>query len=99
MKKTSLYRLFSTHSKIVIVGAGTGGINLSTHLLRAKIPSSDLRIIDPSSFHYYQPGWTMVGGNLCSSDLTKRPMGDIIPKNISWTKQKVSRVFPEKNEI
>ena len=99
MKKTLIYNLFSTHSKIVIIGGGTGGLNLSTHLLRAKIPNSDIRIVEPSTYHYYQPGWTMVGGNLCSSDLTKRPMEDIIPKNISWTKQRVSRVFAEKNEI
>ena len=97
MRKTAIYQLFSTHSKICIIGGGTGGINLSAHLLRAKIPSSDIRIIEPSDKHYYQPGWTMLGADLCSPDLTWRYMKDIIPKEISWTKQKVGKVNAEKN--
>ena len=99
MKVTRVYRFFSTHSKICIIGGGTGGINLSTHLLRAKIPPSSIRIIEPADYHYYQPGWTMLGGNLCDADLTLRPMGDVISKTITWTKQRVANVNADKNEI
>ena len=45
MKRTIIYRLFSTHSKICIIAAGTGGISVSSNLLRANIPPSDIRII------------------------------------------------------
>lgn len=52
---------FSKHSKYAVVGTGTGGLNLITHLIRSNIPASDIRVFEPSQFHYYQPGFTMVG--------------------------------------
>ena len=64
--RTLLKRYFSTHAKIAIIGGGTGGINISTHLMRASVAPEDIRIIEPADVHYYQPGWTMVGGNICS---------------------------------
>jgi cation diffusion facilitator CzcD-associated flavoprotein CzcO len=44
MIKTKLYRFFSTHTKFCIIGGGTGGLNVSAHLLRAKVSSEDIRI-------------------------------------------------------
>lgn len=38
--------MFSTHSKICIIGGGTGGLNLSAHLIKAKINAKDIRIFD-----------------------------------------------------
>lgn len=74
MFRTNLYKMFSTHTKFCIIGGGTGGLNLSTHLLRAKINPKDIRIFDSSSLHYYQPGWTMLGADLCEPELTFRKM-------------------------
>jgi NADPH-dependent 2,4-dienoyl-CoA reductase/sulfur reductase-like enzyme len=99
MKRTAFGFLFSIHSKICIIGGGTGGINLSTHLMRANIPGSDIRIIEPAEYHYYQPGWTMLGADLCSPELTRRKMRDIIPWNVKWTKEKVINIDAEKNTI
>jgi NADH dehydrogenase FAD-containing subunit len=99
MKRNVFGRLYSSHSKICIIGGGTGGINLSTHLMRAKIPSSDIRIIEPAEYHYYQPGWTMLGADLCSSELTRRKMADIIPWNVKWTKERVTHIDADKNTI
>ena len=84
MKRTTIYRFFSTHSKILIIGGGTGGLSVSAQLLRHGVPSNNIRIIEPSDTHYYQPGWTMVGGDLCSSDLTKRKMGEILPNGFEY---------------
>ena len=96
MIKTNLYRLFS-HTKICIIGGGTGGINLSTHLLRKKINPKDIRIFEASDRHYYQPGWTMLGADLCKPELTYRPMSDMIPNSVFHTKQNVGSVNAEKN--
>ena len=99
MRRTSIFKLFSTHAKICIIGGGTGGLNLSTHLMRANISPSNIRIFDASDKHYYQPGWTMVGADLCSSDITHRPMSDVLPSEITLTKQNVARVDAEKKTI
>lgn len=48
MIRTALYKMFSTHTKFCIIGGGTGGLNLSAHLLRAKIDPKDIRIFDSS---------------------------------------------------
>jgi sulfide:quinone oxidoreductase len=53
------------HTKFCVLGGGTGGINTVSQLLRQNnIRAADIRIFEPSSYHYYQPGWTMVGNNL-----------------------------------
>lgn len=91
MLQTKICQLFS-HTKICIIGGGTGGLNLSSHLLRANISPSDIRIFDAAKFHYYQPGWTMLGADLCSADLTVRQMSEVLPKTVFHTKQNVSSV-------
>ena len=70
MLSKTICNMFATHTKICIIGGGTGGLNLSTHLMRANINPKDIRIFEPAKKHYYQPGWTMVGGGLCDVSLT-----------------------------
>ncbi len=47
----------------MIVGGGAAGISVASSL-RARDPGLDIAIIDPADIHYYQPGWTMVGGGI-----------------------------------
>lgn len=91
MIHSKIYQRIS-HSKICIIGCGTGGLNVSTHLLRAGHNPKDMRIFEAAQKHYYQPGWTMLGADMCKTDLTWRPMSSVIPKNILHTKQNVARV-------
>jgi sulfide:quinone oxidoreductase len=55
--------LMDIYHQIIIIGGGNGGISVAAQLLR-KDQSLDIAIIEPSEKHYYQPAWTMVGGNL-----------------------------------
>ncbi len=48
---------------VVIVGAGAGGIATASSLL-ARQHNLNIAIIDPADVHYYQPGWTFVGGGI-----------------------------------
>ena len=83
---------------VVIVGAGSGGIAAAASLLKRK---GDLRIalIDPAKSHYYQPGWTMVGGGVFKNTQTKRNMRDLIPHNVSWIKHSVVGFTPNENTV
>lgn len=96
MRKTVFYRTFA-HSKYCIIGAGTGGLNLSAHMLRSKYLSNDITIFDSAKFHYYQPGWTMLGAGLCDASLTYKPMEDVIPKDIKFVRHDVAKVNADKN--
>ena len=84
--------------EIVIVGAGSGGIAVAASLLKRQ---GNLRIalVDPAEKHYYQPGWTLVGGGVFSDTQTMRNMSDLIPQGVSWIKQSVVGFAPQDNTI
>lgn len=83
---------------IVIVGAGSGGIAAASSLLK-RDRGLRIAVIDPAEVHYYQPGWTMVGGGVFDVESTKRRMQDLVPSNVSWIKQAVSGFQPGENEV
>lgn len=99
MRRTTIFKLFSTHTKFCIIGGGTGGLNLSAHLLRGKVQPKDIRIFQAAEKHYYQPGWTMLGGDLCDAQLTYRDMKDVLPSSVFHTKKNVAKVQADKKTI
>ena len=88
------------HTPICIIGGGTAGISLLGHLSRQKgfLPH-EIRVFDPSKIHHYQPGWTMVGGGLCSPDKFNTHTEKMIAKNVAWERGRVVKIEPEKNKI
>ncbi|WP_439141677.1 TIGR01244 family sulfur transferase [Planktotalea sp.] len=84
--------------EIVIVGAGAGGIAAAASL-KARKPGIEIAIIDPADIHYYQPGWTMVGGGIFEPEQTSRTMGSLIPRGVHWIKAAVAAFEPENNAI
>ena len=90
---------FAHHTKICIIGGGTGGVNVSAHLLRSRISSRDITIFEPAQFHYYQPGWTLVGSGLANPALVKEDMEKMIPDQVHLVKEKVKLIKPEENLI
>ena len=83
---------------MVIVGAGAGGIAVAASLKRRK-PGLEIAIIDPADIHYYQPGWTMVGGGIFEVADTARTMGSLIPRGVCWIKSAVVAFEPEANAV
>ena len=62
-------RAFNKHSKVIVVGAGTGGISVANQLVNEKVYNyDDITIFDPAKYHYYQPGYTKVGGGAIESN-------------------------------
>lgn len=85
---------FAKHSRYCVVGGGSGGLNLTTHLLRSGIPSHEIRVIDPSEQHFYQPGWTMVGAGLWQPTSTVQSMDKTFPSEIKILRQAIKHVKP-----
>jgi sulfide:quinone oxidoreductase len=83
---------------IVIVGGGAAGIAVAASLL-ARSPLLDIAIVDPADAHYYQPGWTMVGGGIFKPSETARTMASLIPTGVNWIKEAVAAFEPESNQI
>ena len=83
---------------VVIVGAGAGGISVAASLKSRKSGLS-IAIIDPADIHYYQPGWTMVGGGIFQPEQTAKTMGSLIPRGVTWIKAAVAAFEPKNNAV
>ena len=83
---------------VVIVGGGAGGIAVAASL-KARKPDLDVALIDPADVHYYQPGWTMVGGGVFSPAATARTMASLIPDGVRWIKAAVAAFEPERRAV
>ncbi|MBL7696911.1 MAG: NAD(P)/FAD-dependent oxidoreductase [Chitinophagaceae bacterium] len=87
-----------TKHQIVIVGGGNAGISVAAQLLR-KRKTLDIAIIEPSTKHYYQPAWTLVGSGIFDVSKTVREEKKVMPKHVTWIKDKVFTFAPYANRI
>ena len=87
-----------THYQILVVGGGNAGISVSAQLLR-KDKTLDIAIIEPSSKHYYQPAWSLVGAGLFNKENTVRDEASVIPQKAFWIKNAVKGFLPDENKV
>ncbi|PKS08526.1 hypothetical protein jhhlp_004911 [Lomentospora prolificans] len=91
---------FGKTHKIVVVGGGSAGLAISHQLLRSgKFASGDIAIVDPATWHHYQPGWTLVGGGLKAKDSLRTPLKDMVNDKFSFYNQGVATFSPENNAV
>jgi sulfide:quinone oxidoreductase len=83
---------------VVVVGGGSAGIATAASMLKRR-PSLDVAIIEPSEDHYYQPGWTMVGGGVFKAPVTRRAMADVMPAGVTWLQQPAATFQPDDNSV
>ncbi|MGG6293345.1 FAD-dependent oxidoreductase [Leptolyngbya sp. AN02str] len=86
------------HHQIVIVGGGAAGITVAAQLLKHD-RSLDVAIIEPSDKHYYQPGWTLVGGGVFPISKFVRDERDVIPDGATWIQARVAQLDPDHNTV
>ena len=85
-------------SDILIIGAGAAGLATAASLKKRQ-QSLRITVVDPAAEHYYQPGWTMVGGGIFKAPQTARTMADVIPPGVAWRQQAVVGFDPEQNTV
>lgn len=88
----------NTQYKVLILGAGSGGISIAARL-KKKIGAQNIAVVEPAEFHYYQPLWTLVGAGLVRKEKTQKPMGAMIPKGVTWIRDSVASVSPDKKKV
>jgi len=89
--------LTKAHHRIVILGGGTAGI-ITANLLR-RAGQQDIAIIEPSTRHFYQPLWTLVGGGVVRKEVTARSEAGLIPRGVRWIQDRVVEVDPERQSV
>lgn len=86
----------SNHHPILVVGGGTAGLTVAARLRKASLP---VAVIEPSSIHYYQPLWTLVGGGVFPREASVRPQQDVIPDGVTWIRDRVVALEPDRNAV
>lgn len=87
-----------TRHTVVIIGGGAGGLAVAASLLKRQA-DLDIAVVEPQSFHYYQPGWTLVGGGVFKQAQTKRSMQSVMPKQVTWYQNSVAKLIPEEHAV
>ncbi|PJJ75654.1 sulfide:quinone oxidoreductase [Thermoflavifilum aggregans] len=85
------------HYAILIVGGGNAGISVAAKLLLKR--KLEIAIIEPSTIHYYQPAWTLVGGGAFDIRKTVRPEQAVMPPGVTWIQDRVTEFFPENHQV
>ncbi|ULT93591.1 hypothetical protein L3Y34_003233 [Caenorhabditis briggsae] len=90
--------LNAKHFKLLVVGGGAGGLGAASKFAR-KLPRGSVGIIEPHEDHYYQPGFTLVGGGLMSLKETTRKQEKLIPSGAKWIRNEVVLFTPTQNMV
>jgi len=84
--------------KVLVVGAGAGGIMALARLRRA-LPNASITIIAPNEKHLYQPGQIFMAAGLYTLDDIVKENQDYIPDDVRWIKDEVASFDPDNNKV
>jgi len=86
------------HHSILIVGGGAAGVSTANNM-RRKNATIDIALIEPSAKHYYQPGFTIVGGGAYTLKRATKNEADLIHPSVNWIKDFAESFQPEENKV
>lgn len=86
------------HYQVLIVGGGSAGITVAAWLSN-EAAAPEMAIIEPSTKHYYQPIWTLVGGGVFDKKISERDEADFIPDGVTWIQDAVASFDPDNNNL
>jgi sulfide:quinone oxidoreductase len=86
------------HHTVLIVGGGAAGVSVANNMLRQD-SKMDIGLIEPSEKHYYQPGFTIIGGGAYTLKQATRNEADLINPKVHWIKDYAESFQPEQNSV
>nr|XP_012139841.1 PREDICTED: cyclin-T-like isoform X1 [Megachile rotundata] len=95
----NVYRSHHYSCKVLVVGGGTGGCTMAAKFANTFKDPKKVIIVEPSQIHYYQPMFTLIGGDIRSFDASKKPMKEVLPKDATWLQENVMSFEPEQNQV
>ncbi len=86
------------HHTVLIIGGGAAGVSIANNMRRQN-GEIDIAIVEPSEVHYYQPGFTIVGGGAYTLKETMRNKADLIHPSVIWIKDYAETFQPDDNNV
>jgi sulfide:quinone oxidoreductase len=86
------------HFKVIVLGGGTAGLTILNKIAKS-VPTDSIALIEPSTNHYYQPLYTLVGGGIVDLKECNGHTEDYIPDGVTWVKEYAESFQPEDNQI
>ena len=86
------------HHSILIVGGGAAGVSVANNMHR-KNAALDIALIEPSEKHYYQPGFTIIGGGAYTLKRATKNEADLIHSSVNWIKDYAESFQPRDNKV
>jgi sulfide:quinone oxidoreductase len=88
----------SEHHTLLIVGGGAAGVSVANNMRRQN-SSIAIALIEPSEKHYYQPGFTIIGGGAYTLKKTTKNEKDLIHPSVTWIKDYAETFQPDENAV
>ncbi|KAF8229888.1 FAD/NAD(P)-binding domain-containing protein [Tricholoma matsutake] len=91
--------------KVLVVGGGSGGLSVAHQIYDRfkaagkQLNEGDVAVVDNAKYHYYQPGWTLVGAGLSPKSEFRRPLASLVPKHIAHISENVTSFSPASSTV
>ncbi|GLB34991.1 putative protein with domain-containing protein [Lyophyllum shimeji] len=91
--------------KVLVVGGGSGGLSVAHQIYNRfkrtgrPLNDGDVAVVDGAEYHYYQPGWTLVGAGLKSKTQFRAPLASLVSKHIAHIPENVKSFSPKKSSV
>ena len=86
------------HHTVLIIGGGAAGVSVANNMRRQNA-TIDIAIVEPSEKHYYQPGFTIIGGGAYTLKQTTKNEADLIHPSVKWIKDYAETFQPDDNTV
>ena len=85
---------------VVILGAGTAGTMMASHLNK-KLKKSDwnITIVDQYKTHYYQPGFLFLPFDTYKPEDVKKSIDEFIPKGVKLVREKIDVIDKDSDTV
>lgn len=84
--------------KVLVVGGGSGGCTIAAKFAR-RLNKGSVIVLEPSSDHYYQPLFTLVGAGVFKVDETRRLEQSVLPEKAVWVRDYAECIDAKRNFV
>jgi len=102
-----MFFMFPDHVSLydTLTWPGSGGLSVAHQIYNRfkaagkPLNEGDIAIVDGAEYHYYQPGWTLVGAGLRPKTDFRRLFASLIPKHITHVPENVKIFSPTPSSV